>query len=183
MARLPGGIFFIYQGFNENTGWMHTSSRADAIDEYLETIVQRDDGVYYVHGDEEKKLEEKVITVSYKDGDELLSRDFTTYRSHHGPIVRGEDDKWVAFSIMEEPIKALSQSYGRKSLITMKNLQQLWSCAQIHQTTQYMLTAKAILPIGMATIFQGEIRVLIGMSHWMAAILQRTIKAYTVLMK
>lgn len=107
------GQFFIYQGFNENTGWMHTSSRADAIDEYLETIVQRDDGVYYVHGDEEKKLEEKVITVSYKDGDEMLSRDFTTYRSHHGPIVGGEDDKWVAFSIMEEPIKALSQSYGR----------------------------------------------------------------------
>ena len=107
------GQFFIYQGFNENTGWMHTSSRADAIDEYLETIVQRDDGVYYVHGNEEKKLEEKVITVSYKDGDEMLSRDFTTYRSHHGPIVRGEDDKWVAFSIMEEPIKALSQSYGR----------------------------------------------------------------------
>ena len=107
------GQFFIYQGFNENTGWMHTSSRADAIDEYLETIVQRDDGVYYVHGNEEKKLEEKVITVSYKDGDEMLSRDFTTYRSHHGPIVGGEDDKWVAFSIMEEPIKALSQSYGR----------------------------------------------------------------------
>ncbi len=107
------GQFFIYQGFNENTGWMHTSSRADAIDEYLETIVQRDDGVYYVHGNEEKKLKEKVITVSYKDGDEMLSRDFTTYRSHHGPIVRGEDDKWVAFSIMEEPIKALSQSYGR----------------------------------------------------------------------
>ncbi|MFL2855070.1 MAG: penicillin acylase family protein [Pseudohongiellaceae bacterium] len=107
------GQFFIYQGFNENTGWMHTSSRADAIDEYLETIVQRDDGVYYLHGDEEKKLKEKVITVSYKDGDEMLSRDFTTYRSHHGPIVRGEDDKWVAFSIMEEPIKALSQSYGR----------------------------------------------------------------------
>lgn len=107
------GQFFVYQGFNENTGWMHTSSRADAIDEYLETIVQRDDGVYYVHGDEEKKLEEKIITVPYKDGDEMRSRQFTTYRSHHGPIVRGEDDKWVAFSIMEEPIKALSQSYGR----------------------------------------------------------------------
>ena len=92
---------------------MHTSSRADAIDEYLETIVQRDDGVYYVHGNSEKKLEEKVITISYKGDDEMLSRDFTTYRSHHGPIVRGEGDKWVAFSIMEEPIKALSQSYGR----------------------------------------------------------------------
>ena len=107
------GQFFVYQGFNENTGWMHTSSRAAAIDEYLETVVQRDDGVYYLHGDEERKLEEKVITVPYRDGDEMRSRQFTTYRSHHGPIVRGEDDKWVAFSIMEEPIKALSQSYGR----------------------------------------------------------------------
>ncbi|NKB33006.1 MAG: acylase [Pseudomonadales bacterium] len=107
------GQFFIYQGFNENTGWMHTSSRADAIDEFLETIIEREDGVYYLHGGEEKKLDEKIITVSYKDGEELRSRQFTTYRSHHGPIVRGEDDKWVAFSIMEEPIKALSQSYGR----------------------------------------------------------------------
>jgi acyl-homoserine-lactone acylase len=107
------GQFFIYQGFNENTGWMHTSSRADAIDEYLETVILRDDGAYYVHGDEELKLAEKIISVPYKEGSEMRSREFTTYRSHHGPIVRGEDDKWVAFSIMEEPIKALSQSYGR----------------------------------------------------------------------
>ena len=31
------GQFFIYQGFNERAGWMHTSSGVDAIDEYLET--------------------------------------------------------------------------------------------------------------------------------------------------
>ena len=36
------GQFFIYQGFNDRLGWMHTSSRADAIDEYLETIVEKD---------------------------------------------------------------------------------------------------------------------------------------------
>ena len=107
------GQFFIYQGFNENTGWMHTSSRADAIDEYLETVVQRADGMYYAHGDTERRLEEKIISIPYKDGDQMLTREFTTYRSHHGPIVRGQDDRWVAFSIMEQPIKALSQSYGR----------------------------------------------------------------------
>ena len=33
------GQFFIYQGFNERLGWMHTSSGADAVDEYAETIV------------------------------------------------------------------------------------------------------------------------------------------------
>ncbi len=28
------GQFFIYQGFNENNGWMHTSAKADAIDHF-----------------------------------------------------------------------------------------------------------------------------------------------------
>ena len=32
------GQFFIYQGFNERVGWMHTSSGADNIDEYMETV-------------------------------------------------------------------------------------------------------------------------------------------------
>ena len=59
MARLPGACLYL-PGFNENTGWMHTSSRADAIDEYLETIVQQDDGYYYQYGDE-LRLEEKLI--------------------------------------------------------------------------------------------------------------------------
>ncbi|HEV2643244.1 MAG TPA: penicillin acylase family protein, partial [Candidatus Elarobacter sp.] len=35
------GQFFVYQGFNERAGWMHTSSGVDAIDEYLETIVKK----------------------------------------------------------------------------------------------------------------------------------------------
>lgn len=30
------GQFFIYQGFNENTGWMHTSTGTDIIDEFEE---------------------------------------------------------------------------------------------------------------------------------------------------
>ncbi|MCG8412661.1 MAG: penicillin acylase family protein [Pseudomonadales bacterium] len=107
------GQFFIYQGFNENTGWMHTSSRADAIDEYLLTVVEQDDGYYYQFGDELRPLTERVITLPYKDGDEMNERVVTAYFSHHGPVVREQDGQWVAFSIMEEPIKALSQSYGR----------------------------------------------------------------------
>src|SRR6266571_2670019 len=33
-GALTWGQFFIYQGFNEHCGWMHTSSAVDAIDEY-----------------------------------------------------------------------------------------------------------------------------------------------------
>ena len=38
------GQFFIYQGFNDRLGWMHTSTGADAIDEYAETMVRKGSG-------------------------------------------------------------------------------------------------------------------------------------------
>lgn len=107
------GQFFVYQGFNERTGWMHTSSRADAIDEYLETIIQHDDGYYYLYDNEERKLQTSQITIPYKDGDGIASREFTVYHSHHGPIIREQDGKWVSIKLMQEPIKALTQSYTR----------------------------------------------------------------------
>ena len=107
------GQFFIYQGFNERTGWMHTSSRADAIDEYLETIVQRDDGYFYLYDGAERRLEETLISLPYKNGDTLAHREITVYHSHHGPIIRAENDKWVSIRLMQEPIKALTQSYTR----------------------------------------------------------------------
>ena len=50
------GQFFIYQGFNERAGWMHTSSGVDNIDEYLETVVEKDDGVFYRYGAEERPV-------------------------------------------------------------------------------------------------------------------------------
>ena len=107
------GQFFIYQGFNENTGWMHTSSRADAIDEYLETIVQQDDAYYYQYGDELRRLEEKLISLPFRDGDAMSEIEVTAYYTHHGPIIREENGKWVSISLMQEPVKALAQSYGR----------------------------------------------------------------------
>ena len=107
------GQFFIYQGFNENAGWMHTSSRADAIDEYLETIVTRDDGYYYLYGNEERKLRETELSIPYKNGDGTAAQNFTVYHSHHGPIIREQDGKWVSIKLMQEPIKALTQSYTR----------------------------------------------------------------------
>jgi len=107
------GQFFVYQGFNETAGWMHTSTGADAIDEYYYDVEERDDGIYYPYDGEERRLEESVITVPYRDGDLMAERQFTVYRSHHGPIVRGDDGRWVAVKLMEEPVKALTQSYTR----------------------------------------------------------------------
>lgn len=30
----------VYQGFNEKTGWMHTSSYTDVMDEFVETVTE-----------------------------------------------------------------------------------------------------------------------------------------------
>ena len=41
------GQFFIYQGFNEKTGWMHTSTYTDVIDEFVEQISEVDGQLVY----------------------------------------------------------------------------------------------------------------------------------------
>ena len=107
------GQFFVYQGFNETAGWMHTSSGADNIDEYMETVVERDGALFYLYDGEERPLTTEQITVRFKRGMSLAQRDFTVYRTHHGPVVRAEDGKWVTVKLMEEPLKALEQSYMR----------------------------------------------------------------------
>ncbi|MAV32223.1 MAG: acylase [Gammaproteobacteria bacterium] len=107
------GQFFVYQGFNEKTGWMHTSSRADAIDEYSEKIIERADGFYYQYGDQELKLQEKIVELKFLKANQLHSRKFSVYFSHHGPIIRSEGDRWVSIKLMQKPVEALTQSYMR----------------------------------------------------------------------
>ena len=107
------GQFFVYQGFNENAGWMHTSSGVDNIDEFLETVVERDGTLYYRYGDEERPVTVRQVTVPYKTDTGMAEREFTVYRTHHGPIVREVDGAWVSVALMEEPMDALIQSYMR----------------------------------------------------------------------
>ena len=107
------GQFFVYQGFNENAGWMHTSSGVDNIDEFLETVVERDGTLYYRYGDEERPVTVRQVTVLYKTDTGMAEREFTVYRTHHGPIVREVDGAWVSVALMEEPMNALIQSYMR----------------------------------------------------------------------
>ncbi len=107
------GQFFIYQGFNTRTGWMHTSSGVDAVDEYLETVTQQGNRFFYKYGSEEKPFVADQITVKYKTDRGMEEKLFTVFRTHHGPIIREQNGKWVSIRLMQEPIKALEQSYTR----------------------------------------------------------------------
>ncbi|MEJ7807213.1 MAG: penicillin acylase family protein [Telluria sp.] len=114
------GQFFVYQGFNAKAGWMHTSGGGDVIDEYLETIVERDGKVFYKYGAGERAMRAVPITLPYKSAADMASKTVTAYFSHHGPIVRATDGKWVAVKMMEEPLKALMQSYSRTKATSYK---------------------------------------------------------------
>ena len=118
------GQFFIYQGFNEHTGWMHTSSGVDAVDEYLETVKKQGDHFFYKYGNEERPLVSKQITVPYKTDHGMAEKKFTVYFSHRGPIIRNDNGKWVSIRMMQEPIKALTQSYVRTKTKDYKSFRQ-----------------------------------------------------------
>ncbi len=107
------GQFFIYQGWNDRLGWMHTSSGADAIDEFAETIERRGDSLFYRVGNEARPVRSQTIVIPYATGTGLATRAFTVYRTEHGPVVRADGEKWITVSLMHQPVKALTESYAR----------------------------------------------------------------------
>ncbi|MBX2817511.1 MAG: acylase [Saprospiraceae bacterium] len=111
------GQFFIYQGFNEKTGWMHTSTYTDVIDEFVEDVQRRDGRLMYEYGNEWREVEEDSVALQFvQPNGTMVRRHFPIYRTHHGPITRMENDHWIATSMMWEPVKALEQSYTRTKL-------------------------------------------------------------------
>ncbi|MAU17409.1 MAG: acylase [Muricauda sp.] len=107
------GQFFVYQGFNEKTGWMHTSTYTDVMDEFKEIIVKNDGKLFYQYGEELRPVDSSKVTLKYKDGESLREKTFPIYRTHHGPITHKVGDQWTASAMMWEPVKALEQSYIR----------------------------------------------------------------------
>ncbi|MBI4500570.1 MAG: acylase [Gemmatimonadetes bacterium] len=119
------GQFFVYQGFNQGAGWMHTSSGVDNIDEYAETVVKKGERFFYRYGTEERPVVATRITVPYRTDTGMARKEFTVYRTHHGPIVRETDGKWVSVRLMDEPVKALTQSYSRTRAKNYREFRQI----------------------------------------------------------
>ncbi len=108
------GQFFIYQGFNDRVGWMHTSSHADAVDQFVETIVRQGGRLSYRYGDALRPVQPSAVTLSFRTAaGGLGSRSFTVYRTGHGPIVGSTGDgRWISEAMMFRPVPALEQSFG-----------------------------------------------------------------------
>ena len=123
------GQFFIYQGWNDNCGWMHTSSAADAIDEYREKITGGD-SPYYKWGNEQRPVTASLITVPYKTANGMAKRTFTVLRTQHGPVIRkDENGNLITVALMNKPVEALQESYLRTKA---KNLAEFKQFMELH---------------------------------------------------
>ena len=119
------GQFFVYQGWNPRLGWMHTSTGADAIDEYRETVTEKDGKWFYKYGDQELPVESRQITVPFKTDTGMAGKTFTAYFTRHGPVIGKDGDRWLSVAMMFEPVKALTQSYTRTKAKNFKEFKQV----------------------------------------------------------
>jgi acyl-homoserine-lactone acylase len=116
------GQLFIYQGFNRHAGWMHTSSGVDSVDEFAESIERRAGRFCYRYGSGCRPLATRAVTIRYRTADGgLAARSFTTYRTHHGPIIRAAEGRWIAFAMMDKPVEALQQSFLRTKATDLRS--------------------------------------------------------------
>src|SRR5437868_4439251 len=117
------GQFFVYQGFNEHCGWMHTSSKVDAADTYIEKIVKKDSALMYEYDGKLRKLTEKNITISFKDSSGIKTKTFTVAYTHHGPIMARRKFQYFSVRADNRIMNGLKQCWLRNKATSFKEYQ------------------------------------------------------------
>lgn len=107
------GQFFIYQGFNANCGWMHTSSQVDVADTYAEKIIIQNKKLFYEYDKKLLPVIEKAITINYLENGKLIPKKFKTHFTNHGPIMAKRDEKWISLKSNNRSMNSLVQSWIR----------------------------------------------------------------------
>lgn len=107
------GQFFVYQGFNPYCGWMHTSSAVDVSDLYAEKISKKDSKFFYEYDGQLKPVTEKKITIKFLKDGQLQTKEFTTYFTHHGPVIAKRNEMWMSLRSYNRSMVSLVQSWKR----------------------------------------------------------------------
>lgn len=119
------GQFFIYQGFNENLGWMHTSSNADVSDVYEEKVQQKDGKWLYEYEGKWLNITEKNVTVQFVKNNQIELKNILTYHTHHGPIMGKQNNKWLSVKSYNRHINGLTQSWLRTKANSFKSFKKV----------------------------------------------------------
>lgn len=107
------GQFFVYQGFNEHLGFMHTSSQADAADLYAEIIFNKNGKYLYEYEGKLLPFKKRTETIRYLNGQKTEERKFDVFSSKHGPVMGIKDGKWLSLKTNNRSLAGLIQSWER----------------------------------------------------------------------
>jgi acyl-homoserine lactone acylase PvdQ len=107
------GQFFVYQGFNEHCGFMHTSSAVDAADSYIEKMTKKNNGWTYEYNHQQKPVIEKRIVLHYKDGGLIQSKTINALFTHHGPIMAKRNGQYLSVKADNRIVNGLIQCWQR----------------------------------------------------------------------
>ncbi|WP_347922939.1 penicillin acylase family protein [Pontimicrobium sp. SW4] len=90
------GFPFPYVGFGENIGWSSTDNNADLVDAYIEQIDFASENITYQYEGESKPLKSWKETLKIKDGEKETIKEFTFYKTHHGPLISTQNNQFLA---------------------------------------------------------------------------------------
>ncbi len=105
---------FIYQGFNEHGGWMHTSSRADISDAYIEKLTKQNGNWFYEYDGKLKPVIKKKISIKFKTADGgIETKIYNTLFTNHGPIMAKRNGQYLSLRHNNRDMKGFMQSWLR----------------------------------------------------------------------
>lgn len=107
------GQLFVYQGFNEHCGWMHTSGYSDVSDLYTETISKLGRQLFYQYEKKQLPVKQRPVTLSYKDGNQIKTTTINTWYTQHGPVMGSRNGKWLSVKANNRSMSSLIQSWQR----------------------------------------------------------------------
>lgn len=107
------GQMFVYQGFNQYCGWMHTSNNVDVADMYAEKILKKNGKLFYEYDGKLRPVTQKKIILKYLENGTSKTIIITAYYTHHGPVMAKRDGKWISLRSYNRAMASLIQSWKR----------------------------------------------------------------------
>jgi acyl-homoserine-lactone acylase len=107
------GTFFVFQGFNQYCGWMHTSGATDVADLFAEQTVTNNGSFFTRYDNKLISVKTKPVTIRYKKENGFEQQTFTTYYTNHGPVMGSRNGQWLSLRENNRSLNALMQSWLR----------------------------------------------------------------------
>jgi acyl-homoserine-lactone acylase len=119
------GQFFVYQGFNEHCGWMHTSSFTDIADTYIEKLRGKNKKWFYEYDKIEKPVTTQKIILRYRDKGKILSKTINALYTHHGPIMAKRKEQYLSLKANNRSMMGLIQCWQRTKATSFAEYQKV----------------------------------------------------------